>query len=207
MVHNTFKPYAIIADIQKAFLQIKIRESGRDALHFHWIKNQDINQFDILRFARLVFGLTQSPFVFEATLGENISKYTEVHKKIVEDIAASMYVDYLVSGGYKKEEAIDLKEIATKIFQEGGLTLHKWHTNCSMESHEDNHKTIEHQFTNQITTNSQGSQAETSDNVLATSGNIILNINRNIIPRRYYICKATIGYKINRHQNFRYPLE
>ena len=68
--------------------------------------------------------MTQSPFVLEATLGEHISKYTEVHKKIDEEIAASMYVDDLISGGYKKEEVIELKEIATKIFQ-GGFTLHK----------------------------------------------------------------------------------
>ena len=48
LIRNRFKPYAITADIQKAFLQIKIRESDRDALRFHWIKNQDINQIDIL---------------------------------------------------------------------------------------------------------------------------------------------------------------
>ena len=34
--------------IQKAFLQIRVRESYRDALRFHWIKNQDITQIDIL---------------------------------------------------------------------------------------------------------------------------------------------------------------
>ena len=82
MVRNRFKPYAITADIQKAFLQIRIRESYRGALRFHWIKNQDINQIDILRFTRLVFGLTRSPFVLEATLGEHISKHGEVHKKL-----------------------------------------------------------------------------------------------------------------------------
>ena len=96
--------------------------------------------------------MTQSPFALEATLGEHISIYGEVQKKIVEEIAASMYVDDLMSDGYKKEEVIELKEIVTKIFQEGGFTLHKWHTNCSVESHENHHK---HQFTNQITTESQ----------------------------------------------------
>ena len=74
LVRNRFKPYAITADIQKAFLQIRIRESDCDALCFHWIKNQDINQIDILRFTRLAFGLTQLPFILEATLGKHISK-------------------------------------------------------------------------------------------------------------------------------------
>ena len=81
LIRNRFKPYAITADIQKTFLQIKIRESDRDALRFHWIKNEDINKIDILRFTRLVLRLTQSPFVLEATPVDYISKYREVHKK------------------------------------------------------------------------------------------------------------------------------
>ena len=82
LVRNRFKPYAITADIKRAFPQIRIRESDCDALHFHWIKNQDINQIDILRFTRLVFGLTQSPFALEATLGEHVSKNGEIIKKL-----------------------------------------------------------------------------------------------------------------------------
>ena len=71
----------------------------------------------------------------------------------MEEIVASMYVDDLISGGYKKEEVIGFKEIATKTFQDGEFTLHKWHTDCSIESHKNRHEAIEHQFTNQITTN------------------------------------------------------
>ena len=87
-------------NIQKAFPRVRIRESDRDALRrFHWIKNQDISQIDIIRFTRLVFGLTQPPFVLEATLGEHISKYGENHEKIAEETAASMCVNNLISGG------------------------------------------------------------------------------------------------------------
>ena len=52
------------------------------------------------------------------------------------------------------------------MFQESGFTLHKWYTNRSIESHENYCETMEHQFTNQITTKSQRSQAETLDDVL-----------------------------------------
>ena len=55
-------------------------------------------------------------------------------KKFVEKIAASMYVDDLILGGYNEEELIELKEIATKMFQEGGFTLYKCRTKCSIES-------------------------------------------------------------------------
>ena len=58
--------------IQKEFLQIRIRESDPDAIHFHWIKNRDINQIEILRFCK--------PFALEADLGGHIWKYQDVHK-------------------------------------------------------------------------------------------------------------------------------
>ena len=50
--------------IQKEFLQIRIRESDPDAIRFHWIKNRDINQIEILRFCK--------PFALEADLGGHI---------------------------------------------------------------------------------------------------------------------------------------
>ena len=52
-------------DIEKVFLQIRIRKSERDVLRFHWVKNSDPNVIEISRFTRLVFGLTQSPFILE----------------------------------------------------------------------------------------------------------------------------------------------
>ena len=96
LVHNKFTLYALTVNIQKVFLKIRIRKSDCDALCFHWIKNQDINQIDLLSFTKLVFILTQSSFVLEATLGGNISKYRGVYKNVVEEIAASMYKDDLI---------------------------------------------------------------------------------------------------------------
>ena len=81
LVYNRFKLYAITADIQKVFLQIRIQEFDRDTLCFHWVKKRGINQIDILKFTRLVSEFTQSLFVLDATLVEHISKYRDVHKQ------------------------------------------------------------------------------------------------------------------------------
>ena len=78
----------------------------------------------------------------------------------MEEIAVSMCIDYLISGGYKKEEIKQIKDIATKTIQEGGFTSDKRHTNCNMESHESYYEKTGHQFTNQITTNLQKSEAQ-----------------------------------------------
>ena len=68
LVRNQFKPICLCAEIQKAFLQIRIRESKRDVLRFLWLRDTRKERIKILRFTRLVFGLNQSPFVLEATL-------------------------------------------------------------------------------------------------------------------------------------------
>ena len=46
-------------------------------LRFHWIKERDPNQIEILRITRLVFGLVQSPFIFGGTLQEHLETYIE----------------------------------------------------------------------------------------------------------------------------------
>ena len=75
LVRNRMKPVALCTDLRKAFLQIRIRECERDILRFHWIKNQNVSDTEILRFTRLVFGLIQSPFILEAILQSHLSKY------------------------------------------------------------------------------------------------------------------------------------
>ena len=42
---------------------MRIREAKRDAIIFHWVTYLDSKKTEILRFASLVFRLTQLPFV------------------------------------------------------------------------------------------------------------------------------------------------
>ena len=60
----------IVADIKKAFLQIAIDEDQRDFLRTIWYKDVFAQNptVKILRFARLVFGLTSSPIVLNWTV-------------------------------------------------------------------------------------------------------------------------------------------
>ena len=68
LVRSRFKPILLFGDIEKAFLQIRIREYERNVLRFHWVNKCDPNRVEINRFTRLVFGLKQSTFILEATL-------------------------------------------------------------------------------------------------------------------------------------------
>ena len=82
--------FGLVADIKQAFLQIGITEDHRDLLRFLWFKN--INDVPLtpttLRFTRVVFGLTSSPFLLNGTIKHHLEKYmlnpnfTEVIKKL-----------------------------------------------------------------------------------------------------------------------------
>ena len=73
----------IVADIKKAFLQIAIDEDQRYFLRIIWYKNVFAQNptVKILRFARLVFGLTLSTFI--NTFYKNISSKHEIVSVLV----------------------------------------------------------------------------------------------------------------------------
>ena len=82
-----FRAHAIglTADIEKAFLQIEIKESDRDKLRFLWIKDPNSKELKVqqLRFCRLVFGLKPSPSILGGTVLHHISKYQETEPEIL----------------------------------------------------------------------------------------------------------------------------
>jgi len=61
---------ALTADIEKAFFMIAISERDRDVLRFLWV--DDITKEEpepiALRFTRVVFGVSSSPFLLNATI-------------------------------------------------------------------------------------------------------------------------------------------
>ena len=99
LIRSRFRPILPSGDIEKAFLQIRIRVPQRDALRFHWVSNLDLYRIEVNRFSRLVFGLTQSPFILESTLKEHFNNKKIVYPELIENIRNHMYVDDLVSGG------------------------------------------------------------------------------------------------------------
>ena len=126
LIRKKFKPIALCVDLQKASLQIRIKADDCDALRFHWIKERDPNQIEILRYTRLVFGLVQSPFILGGTLQEHLETDIEKHPIEVAHIKDYQYVD-----DNNFEQVTSLKDIVIEIFNQVGFKLHKWHSNVS----------------------------------------------------------------------------
>ena len=122
---------AMIADIEKAFLNIAISPEHRDYLRFFWV--EDIHNTNpsiiTLRFARLVFGLTCSPAILNAVLHHHLTQYSTIDPTFVTKILKSLYVDDLASRSDNTESALALaKKIKTRL-SEGGFNMRKWLSN------------------------------------------------------------------------------
>ena len=98
LIRTRFRPVVICGDIEKAFLQIRIRENERDCLRFHWSEKANYDIIKIYRFTRLVFELNQSPFILEGTLKIHFQNYIGIFGELIDRVEDDMYVDDLVTG-------------------------------------------------------------------------------------------------------------
>ena len=67
---------AVSGDLQKAFLQVRIREADRDAMRFHWLRDKH-SPLTTLRLTRALFGLTSSPFLLGAVIEAHLNNWEE----------------------------------------------------------------------------------------------------------------------------------
>ena len=123
MIFRT-KKVGIVADIEKAFLQIGLQPKERDVTRLLWLKdiNLPVTPTNTItyRFKRVPFGITSSTFLLRATIkhhlgNENGTDECNIHRDI--------YVDNLVTGVNSKEEASRLYETSKSKFKEISMNL------------------------------------------------------------------------------------
>ena len=73
------QPIAILSDIEKAFLQVGIREVDRDVTTFLWFKNLSNlkvteSNLDTYQFSCVPFGVVCSPFLLGGTIKFHLRK-------------------------------------------------------------------------------------------------------------------------------------
>ncbi|XP_052739788.1 uncharacterized protein LOC128198408 [Bicyclus anynana] len=119
----------IVADVEKAFLQLGLQEPDRDVTRFLWLKNINHRSPDnilYLRFCRVPFGVIASPFLLNATIRFHLIKLkNEVAKQLAEDI----YVDNIVTCAQTVQEACDIYTIAKQSFEQLSMNLRDWNSN------------------------------------------------------------------------------
>ena len=76
LVRSRFYPILLTGDLEKAFLQVRIKQEERDTLRFHWkVPGSDV--MTTYRFTRVLLGLTCSPFLLGGVLSEHLKSWEE----------------------------------------------------------------------------------------------------------------------------------
>ena len=125
---------AFMADIKKAFLQISLVESDRDAVRFLWCTappsgGEEEGELRVLRMTRVVFGASPSPFLLAATIRKHLKQYETEQPQVVETLRESLYVDDFIASSKDVEEAYHVTTTAKQILSTAGMDLCKWMTN------------------------------------------------------------------------------
>jgi len=124
-------PVVVLADIEKAFLQVAIQEVDRDMTRFYWLKDPgkvDVeNNLCVFRFCRVPFGLICSPFLLAATIKFHLQKEgTPLALHILHNI----YVDNVLIGLESVNDIYGVYEEAKHIFKKAAINLREWNSNC-----------------------------------------------------------------------------
>ena len=121
---------AVVADVEKAFLMVSVSKEDRDALWLLWV--EDIEKTPLapvaMRFTRVVFGVSASPFLLNGTINHHLKKYQNRYPDLVNTLMRSIYVDDVTYGAEGESEAYQLYTLSKGIFAEGGFNLKKFVT-------------------------------------------------------------------------------
>ena len=84
LVRFRLNPIGIIADIEKAYLQISVADCHRDFLRFSWFDDvfKDIPEEVIFRFCRVIFGANCSQYLLNSVIRYHASQYKDIDKKL-----------------------------------------------------------------------------------------------------------------------------
>ena len=127
------KAIAIVADIEKAFLNIYVDETERDFLRFLWVKDiaDPRSEIVVYRFCTILFGLVSSPFIMNATLRHHLKTFADNDPVFVDKMIKSLYCDDLTTTVDTFQDAVELYSKAKDRMAEGNFNLRKWNSNCT----------------------------------------------------------------------------
>ena len=122
---------ALVADIEKAFLTIAMAPEDRNVLRFLWVDDisKQVPEVVVLRFTRVVFGVSSSPFLLNATIRHHMENYSTAFPEFVKMFLRSIYVDDVSYGADDVDSAYELYPKSKTTLAEGGFNLRKFVTN------------------------------------------------------------------------------
>ncbi|GFT65524.1 uncharacterized protein TNCV_649251 [Trichonephila clavipes] len=126
------RKFGITADIEKAFLQIGLQEKYRPFLRFLWWENDDKEKTKIYQHKRVVFGITSSPFLLEATLEYHLKQVSGHRQLTAQKLLESVDVDNCLTSVDNAEDIERFMLESKEILSLAKFNLRGWvHTGVS----------------------------------------------------------------------------
>ena len=123
---------ALLADIEKAFLQIGLQDVDRDVTRFLWIRDltNSVSSDNLImfRFTKVLFGVISRPFLLAATVNLHLSRVGTENAKRAHD---NLYVDNLVTAVENTEDAVKFYNEIKNIFKDISMHIREWTSNSS----------------------------------------------------------------------------
>ncbi|UYV80585.1 hypothetical protein LAZ67_19000825 [Cordylochernes scorpioides] len=122
MLRFRLNKIGVVADIEKAFLQISVAKEDRQFLRFLWWEDGKQENLRIYQHKRVVFGVTSSPFLLAATLKLHLEQY----EREVIPLLKCMYMDNCVNSVTSLEEAQVFQQQSIDLLSPAGFNLREW---------------------------------------------------------------------------------
>ena len=121
--------FAVMADIEQMYHQMKVKESDQDALRFVW-RNTPEEEINNHKMTVHIFGRIVSPYianwVIKRTASDQSNKYPV---DIINNTHENFYMDDYLDCFSSEERAIDTIQKVISILSNGGFRLTKWLSN------------------------------------------------------------------------------
>lgn len=120
----------IIADLEKAFLQLEIHPTDRDVTRFLWLKDvsrpPQADNLEVYRYTRVLFGIKPSPFLLASAIRFLL---THINTDLAKAIARDVYVDNVFISATDTKDAQHKYVAAKSYFESAKMNLREFLSN------------------------------------------------------------------------------
>ncbi|CAO4387211.1 unnamed protein product [Caenorhabditis nigoni] len=130
LVRMRFSRYVIVADIEKAFHQVRLQEEFRNTTMFLWLKDPSqpvsASNLQVYRFTRIPFGVSSSPFLLAAYIYYCLDSHPDSLNQMIKD---NIYVDNCLFTTDDRDEIPRIIDRSRKIFSDMKMNLREFIVN------------------------------------------------------------------------------
>ncbi|KAL6727694.1 hypothetical protein Aduo_009548 [Ancylostoma duodenale] len=134
LLRSRLTPLLLVSDVEKAFLQIRLQRSQRDATRFLWLRDPSLppspQNLRIFRFTRVPFGITASPFLLAASILYYLDR--DPASSLKKEIKQNTYVDNVILSANTPEEAIAKYRESKSLFASMHMNLREFLCNSDI---------------------------------------------------------------------------